>query len=157
MAAPLERTRWVVTLAIAGALFARGMVSSPIGDAEPLRGTTKPQVACWNSYFPFEPEGPDFLASPRKCLWYKRKAQTYAEGALLGKRMDWRWRGDHARARGTLKVPGVGDESARGWVELTRPTESCGRLVFSRIRYRLKAPSGRSGSYPIYTCRSDPD
>jgi hypothetical protein len=121
------------------------------------KGAAKARVACWNTYFPFESGGPDFFAAPTKCLWYKRNAETYAEGALLGKKLTWRWREDHARAHGTLKVPGVGDEFARGWVELTKPTESCGRLVFSRIEYRLRAPSGRAGSYPIYTCRSNYD
>ena len=142
---------------MAGPIALASFVSPGASDAQASNGEAKVRVACWNTYFPFEAGGPDFLAAPTSCLWYKRNAETYAEGALLGKRLTWRWREDRARARGTLKVPGVGDEFARGRVELTRPTESCGRLVFSRIRYRLRAPSGRSGDYPIYTCRSNYD
>jgi hypothetical protein len=135
------------------------VVAGPVANSDGGSTTAgEPKVACWNHYFPFEPEPPDFIEAPRKCLWYMRNAETYTEGALLGKKLKWSWHDDGAQARGTLKVPGVGDGFfARGWVELSKPTKSCGRLVFARIKYRLREPSGRSGSYPIYTCRSNPN
>ena len=55
------------------------------------------------------------IEAPRKCLWYRRKAETYAEGALvLGKKLDWEWGDRHATAEGRVKVRGLGTSSARG-------------------------------------------
>jgi hypothetical protein len=35
--------------------------------------------------------------------------------------------------------------------------ESCGRTVFSKLRYKTRSPEGkREGEFPIYTCRSRP-
>jgi hypothetical protein len=116
---------------------------------------SEPKVACWNHYFPFESEPPDFIAAPRKCLWYKRGAENYAEGALLARKLRWRWDDDRATAKGRLKVPSVGRDFGPGRVELISPVESCGRTVFSRLRYKLRDSRGRmTGGYPIYTCRS---
>ncbi len=122
-------------------------------DAPPVGGKTK--VACWNTYFPFEPEGPDFFAKPLKCLWFKRGADTYAEGALLGKRLEWDWTARHATAEGRVKLPGTGREFGRGHVRLLKPTESCGRTVFSQLRYRVRGDNRvLKGGFPVYTCRS---
>ncbi len=116
------------------------------------------RVACWNRYFPFEPGGPLFVTAPHRCRWYRRNAETYAEGALLGKSLKWNWGSGRATGRGMLKVPGTGGEYVHGRVKLVRPVDSCRGSVFSRLRYRLNVGGrGSMGGYPIYTCRSNYD
>jgi hypothetical protein len=116
---------------------------------------TETKVGCWNTFFPFESGGPDLLAKPLHCLWYKRKADTYAEGALLGKRLEWRWADRHATAEGGLKLAGTGSDFSHGRVRLLNPVDSCGRVVFSRLTYRLRGDHRTlRGGFPIYTCRS---
>ena len=128
---------------------AAGTLGAPAG--------AKTKVGCWNSYFPHEPESPDFLAQPLHCLWFKRNAETYAEGALLGKRLEWDWTARHATAEGRMKLPGTGREFGRGRVRLLAPIQSCGRVVFSRLSYRVRGDNHMiKGGYPIYTCGSSP-
>jgi hypothetical protein len=132
-------------------------VGSALGGADEPQGGAKIKVGCWNHIFPFEYEEPVFFEAPHRCLWFKRKAETYAEGALLGKKLKWKWNDRRAKAEGTLKVPGTGGEFAQGRVRLVQPVDSCGRTVFSRLRYRIRGPRGWSGrASPIYTCRSRP-
>jgi hypothetical protein len=150
-------TNGLVALAAALVVIALGSSSAGAvaGAVEAPQAGANTKVGCWNSTFPFEPGGPDFFARPLKCLWFKRKADTYAEGALLGKELEWRWAERHATAEGRLKLPGTGRQFGDGRVRLLEPVESCGRVVFSRLRYRVRGDHRMlKGGFPIYTCRS---
>jgi hypothetical protein len=117
-------------------------------------GPESPQVACWNHYFPFEPEGPDILKRPRRCLIFRNGVETYAEGAVSAERLRWRWGNREARARGVLDEPATkpGD-FRRGRLILRKPVEDCGTRVFSKVRYRFHEEGKRvRRSYAIYTC-----
>ena len=43
-----------------------------------------------------------------------------------------------------------------GRIKLTKPVNSCGRLVFSKVRARIDVEGGETVRYgfPIYTCES---
>lgn len=139
---------------VAIALTSHGSEAAP-GQVDTQRAGAKTKVGCWKDSFPFESGGPSFFAKPRKCLWYRRRADTYAEGALLGKALEWEWRRRHATAAGRLKLPGTGLPFAKGVVRLQKPVESCGRVVFGRLKYRVRSDNRwHKGGYPIYTCRS---
>lgn len=115
---------------------------------------SQPRVACWNKYFPFEPEPPQFRLAPRKCLIYRDGAETYAEGSVLGQSLRWKVRPSRARALGKLDEP-KNDRTAphRGRLVLSRPVNSCGRRVFSRVEYRIRTPRRTiRARFPIYTC-----
>ena len=126
--------------------------STSEGSAEP-RGE-KPAVACWNTYFPFEPEGPDTLKRPKRCLLYRDGAKKYAGGAVASKRLSWNWRNRRATALGRLDEPVRGPERfKRGRLALTKPVEACGRRMFSELSYHYRW-RGRQvkRTYAIYTC-----
>jgi hypothetical protein len=114
----------------------------------------KPHVACWNTYFPFEPEGPDLLKRPSRCLIYRAGAQTYAEGAVAAKRLRWHWGDRKARARGLLDEPATDPGNfKRGRLTLWKPVVNCGTRVFSRAHYGFREHGEWvSKRYRIYTC-----
>jgi hypothetical protein len=158
-----EELRWRIFVALGLALLTTALMASwpgtPWAGGETLaeRGED-PRVACWNRYFPFEPGGPVFRTAPGKCAWYRRKAETYAEGALLGRKLRWTWGDQRAVAIGRVKVPGIGRDFGPGRVRLLEPVQSCGRTVFSSLKYSMRDSEGRlTGGYPIYTCRSNYD
>lgn len=66
-----------------------GLGSAVGGEGASQASEKKTKVACWNHVFPFEYEEPQFIGAPGRCLWFKRKAVTYAEGAVLGKELEW--------------------------------------------------------------------
>ena len=156
------QARWPIVAALAlglvtSAVIAFGSVTASGGAESLLDPSEEPRVACWNRYFPFESEPPLFLTAPPRCSWYRRKAETYAEGALLGTKLSWTWGVHRAIAVGRVKVPGIGRDFGPGRVRLLDPVQSCGRTVFSRLEYSMRDSQGRlTGGYPIYTCRSDP-
>ena len=115
----------------------------------------RPHAACWNEYFPFEPERPDFLVKPKRCLLYRDHAKTYSEGAVLGTSLRWRIFSSRAVAEGKLDEPKNDRLRARhGRLVLSNPVESCGgREVYSRLEYSIK--TGRQSvhrAYRVYTC-----
>lgn len=137
------------------AVLVVALAALTLASADLSTAGVRTKVACWNHYFPFESEGPDFYGEPSQCLWYKRKADTYAEGALQGKRLEWDWTARRATAEGRLKLPGTGRDFGRGRVRLLDPVHSCGRSVFSRLSYRVRGDNRiLTGGFPIYTCRS---
>ncbi len=110
------------------------------------------RVACWNWYFPFQPGGPLFVTAPHRCRWYRRNAETYAEGALLGKSLSRNWGSGRATGRGMLKgARNGGGVYADGRVKLVRPVDPAGDGL--ALWYRLNVGGrGSMGGYPIYTC-----
>ena len=143
---------WVIAFFLQRAVVTAEQSKASVDGEASQAGEKKIKVACWNHYFPAENEQPDFLAAPRKCLWFKRKAVTYFDGAVLGKKLEWEWGDQRATAEGRVKVQGVGDDFGEGRVRLFKPVESCGRTVFSKLRYKTRSPDGREGEFPIYTC-----
>ena len=79
---------------------------------------------------------------------------TYAEGAVLGKSLRWKLWPSRARALGKLEEPKNDRTMPRGGrLVLSRPVDSCGRRVFSRVEYRIKTPRRTiREQFPIYTC-----
>jgi hypothetical protein len=116
--------------------------------------TSATHVACWNHYFPFEPEPPDLLIRPGRCLIYKQGAKTYAEGAVSAKRLRWEWGDSRAKARGRFDEPASDpDRFKRGRLTLRKPVEDCGERVFSEVSYRFRASGKKvSEAYKVYTC-----
>jgi hypothetical protein len=130
------------------------LLDSPFAMSSPVGDRPRPHVACWNHYFPFEPEGPDILERPKRCLIFKDGAETYAEGAVSAKRLRWRWGDQKAHARGVLEEPVTNPGNfKRGRLTLRKPVEDCGIRVFSKVRYSFREHGERvSRRYRIYTC-----
>ena len=120
-----------------------------------MRAGSKPKVACWNKTFPSEPGNPhpQFYIAPRKCLIMKHGAEAFAEGAISATRLHWKtWGLRRAKATGKVGISTAGLLDAK--IKLTKPRKSCGRLVFSKVRYRVENPHGDDfgGRFHPYTC-----
>lgn len=57
--------------AVLAAALTFGVLDRVSAASSPASEPAKPHVACWNTYFPFESEGPDLLKRPKRCLIYK--------------------------------------------------------------------------------------
>ena len=112
--------RNVAAVAAIGCLVIASQGAALGGEAEKAA-----KVACWNKYFPFEPEPPQFRVAPRKCVIYRDGAETYAEGAVLGKSLRWKVWPSRARALGKLDEPKNDRTMPRGGsLVLSRPVDS---------------------------------
>jgi hypothetical protein len=123
--------------------------------SHPKGASGKPKIACWNQTFPTEQgtEDPQSYREPRKCIIFKRGAVSYAEGVVRAYKLRWKnWGHRRAVGKGKMFISTAGFFPVK--IRLSKPRMSCGRLVFSMIRYRIKNFNGDDfgGRFHPYTC-----
>ena len=130
------------------------LISTALALAEDGAVTEKPKVGCWNKTFPNEAgtTNPQFYVAPRKCAILRRGAIAIAGGDAIGRSLKWKWGNRRATAKGKLYISSAGLHPGR--IKLSKPVNSCGRLVFSKVRARIDVEGGETVRYgfPIYTC-----
>lgn len=108
----------------------------------------KTKVLCWNKNFP-DHGPPNIKSEPSRCHFFKR-GESALFAAVLFRTDDWDgWGKRKAKASGEYFEPMSADPWLPVNVRLSKPTEHCGRIVYSKATFDFQ---GRTSDFKLWTC-----
>ena len=131
-------SRWFILLFFGLALFISGLFLASQASASP----EQPEVVCLN----YATQEFSYRTEPAKCDYFDSRAPlppTTALALVITRRVQWsHWGKATAFGRGQYHPKGAGYWTPAR-VKLSRPTDVCGRQVFTSIQVKLKFPGKR--------------